>query len=878
MEEFAEEIIPVNLVDELRRSYLDYAMSVIIGRALPDVRDGLKPVHRRALYAMHELGNEWNKPYKKSARVVGDVIGKYHPHGDAAVYDTIVRMAQTFSMRYMLVDGQGNFGSIDGDAPAAMRYTEVRMAKIAHDLLVDINKNTVDSIPNYDNSEQEPTVLPTKIPNLLVNGSSGIAVGMATNIPPHNLNEVIDTTLALIDNPEIDIDALMQSLPGPDFPTAGLICNRQGIYEAYRTGRGRIVMRARCHTESAKNGSSERIVVTELPYIVNKARLLEKIAELVKSKRIEGISELRDESNKEGIRVVIELKRGEISGVILNNLYRHTALQNSFNVNMVVLDNGQPVLANLKQVISAFVRHRRDVVTRRSIFELQKARNRLHILEAQAVALANIDKVIALIKASQSPPIAKQELVKKAWKPGEVIGMLERGQTSEDDHAISAAMTRPEDLSSNFGLRDGKYYLSDVQAQAILDLRLHRLTALEQDKIVSDYKILIEEIKTLLKTLSDPDTLMQVIRSELSELKEKYGDSRRTEILDYTGDLSIEDLITEEDTVVTFSRQGYVKRQDMSNYRAQKRGGKGKTATAMKEEDFIESLFIAGTHDTLLCFSTLGRVYWLKVHCLPQASRAARGKPIVNLLHLSEKERISAVLPVKNFAQDRFVLMATQQGIVKKIPLSAFVIQRSKGKLAIRLEPEDQLVAVALTDGNHEVMLFSDNGKAVRFHESKLRPMGRNAKGNRGIKLKSGAEVISLICFDSKESASDILIACANGYGKRTNLSEFSSHNRNTAGVIAIKTSERNGIAVNAILVDNDDEIMLITTNGTLVRTKVKDISCVSRNTQGVRLIRLNSVTNERLVEAEKVPNIVEEMSEEITGENNSTNGMTSAD
>lgn len=854
-EGIAKEIISVNLVDEMSRSYLDYAMSVIVGRALPDVRDGLKPVHRRTLYAMYELKNDWNKAYKKSARIVGDVIGKYHPHGDTAVYDTIVRLAQPFSMRYMLVDGQGNFGSIDGDAPAAMRYTEIRMAKLAHELLADIDKETIDFVPNYDGSEHEPTVLPSRIPNLLINGSSGIAVGMATNIPPHNLGETINATLALLDNPDVDINELMTHLPAPDFPTAGLICGTQGVRQAYHTGRGRVVMRARMHIEQDEKSNRETIIATELPYMVNKARLLEKIAELVKDKKLTGISELRDESDKDGIRVVIELKRGEVGEVVLNNLYQHTELQSSFGINMVVLKGGQPILGNLKLVLDEFIRHRRDVVVRRSIFELRKARDKAHVLEGQAVALANIDEVIALIKAASTPADAKQALISRPWQPGSVTKMLARAKHGDQEDA--AEITRPVGLAENLGVREDGYYLSETQAQAILDLRLHRLTALEQDKIVSDYQELIDQIAELLEILSNPDKLTEVIRDELNEIKEQYQDERRSEIVDEGIDITMEDLIPEEDVVVTFSRAGYVKHQTLDNYRAQHRGGKGKMATSVREEDFIDKLFIASTHDTLLCFSTAGKVYWLKVYQLPSAGRAAYGKPIVNLLPLEEGERVTAVLPVREYSEDAYVLMATEHGTIKKTALKNFSRPRSNGIRAVSLKPDDQLIGVELTDGNHDVMLFSDGGKAVRFHENDLRPLGRTASGVRGIRLKSGNKVISLLSVHPEQADRDVLVATQNGYGKRTALDEFAMRKRGGVGIISIQTSERNGSAVGAILTEEQDEMMLITTGGTLIRTKISGVSRVGRNAQGVRLIKLGA--DEQLAEAALVVGLDDE-------------------
>jgi len=837
MADFAKEVLPVNLEDEMRQSYLDYAMSVIVGRALPDVRDGLKPVHRRVLFAMSELGNDWNKPYKKSARIVGDVIGKYHPHGDTAVYDTIVRMAQPFSLRYMLVDGQGNFGSVDGDSPAAMRYTEVRMAKIAHELLADLDKETVDFVPNYDESEREPSVFPTRVPNLLVNGSAGIAVGMATNIPPHNLNEIIAACIALIDNPELSIKELMEHVPGPDFPTAALINGVRGIYEAYHTGRGRVYIRARSHIEG-EEGARQSIVVTELPYQVNKARLLEKIADLVKDKKIEGISTLRDESDKDGMRMVIELKRGEVAEVILNNLYQHTQLQSVFGINMVALVDGQPRLLNLKQVLEAFVRHRREVVTRRTVFELRKARERAHILEGLAVALANIDEVIALIKASSSRAEAREELMRREWAPGIVTDLLQRS---------GAEASRPDGLETRFGYQGDVYRLSEVQAQAILDLRLHQLTGLEQDKIVDEYKQVIERIGELLDILNNPDRLMQVIRDELIEVREQFGDERRTEILADHLDLTLEDLITEEDVVVTLSHSGYAKSQPLSDYRAQRRGGKGKAATRVKEEDFIDKLFIASTHDTILCFSSRGKAYWLKVYQLPQAGRTARGKPIVNLLPLEDGERINAVLPVREFPEDRFVFMATAQGTVKKTPLADFSRPRANGIIAVDLREDDYLVNVAVTDGTRDVMLFSNTGKAIRFKESDVRPMGRTACGVRGTRLAAGQRVIALIIVEE----GSVLTATENGYGKRTLVSDYPVHGRGGQGVISIQSSERNGEVVGAVLVQDEDEIMLISNGGTLVRTRVQEISVLGRNTQGVRLISLHN--GEKLVGVERI-------------------------
>jgi DNA gyrase subunit A len=832
MAEVAQELLSVSLEQEMQQSYLDYAMSVIVGRALPDARDGLKPVHRRVLYAMRELGNDYNKPYKKSARVVGDVIGKYHPHGDSAVYDTIVRMAQPFSMRALLVDGQGNFGSVDGDAPAAMRYTEVRMSKIAHELLADIDKETVDFVENYDGSESEPSVMPTRIPNLLVNGSSGIAVGMATNIPPHNLCEVVDASLALIDDPTLEVPALMKHIPGPDFPTAGIINGAAGIYSAYRTGRGRVHIRARTHIEKFGTRGREAIIVTELPFQVNKARLIEKIAELVRDKRIEGISELRDESDKDGMRIVIELRTGEVSDVVLNNLYKQTPMQSVFGINMVALHEGQPKLLNLKQVLEAFLAHRRAVVTRRTIFDLRKARDRAHVLEGQSVALANIDEVIAVIKASGTPAEAKEALIAKAWAPGSVTAMLERAGETD---------TRPDGMGEGYGLGNGEYRLSPVQAQAILDLRLHRLTGLEQDKIINEYKEILDKIKQLSDILADPDKLLEVIRDELRDVREAFGDERRTEIVQDHSDLSAEDLIPSEEVVVTLSHGGYAKAQPVDAYQAQKRGGRGRSATKVKDEDFVDKLFVANTHDTILCFSSRGKVYWLKVYQVPQASRGSRGKPIVNLLPLEEGERINAVLPVQEYDENSFVFMATSGGTVKKTPLSQFSRPRSSGIIAIDLR-DDQLVDVAITGGDAEILLIASSGKSIRFREGDVRPMGRGAAGVRGIKLPPDHEVIGLTIVNEGL----ILIATENGYGKRTDIEEFPVQGRGGQGVIAIQTSERNGRTVGAAQVLDEDEIMLISSNGTLVRTPVADISIQGRNTQGVRLIRVEPT--ERLV------------------------------
>jgi DNA gyrase subunit A len=844
MAEIAQEILSVSLEDEMQQSYLDYAMSVIVGRALPDVRDGLKPVHRRVLHAMRELGNDYNKPYKKSARVVGDVIGKYHPHGDTAVYDTIVRMAQPFSMRYMLVDGQGNFGSVDGDMPAAMRYTEVRMARIAHEILADLDKETVDFIENYDGTESEPAVMPTRIPNLLVNGSSGIAVGMATNIPPHNLGEIVSATLALIDDPAIETAALMEHVPGPDFPTAGIINGAQGIYAAYRTGRGRVHIRARTAIETIDKRGREAIIVTELPYQVNKARLIEKIADLVREKRIEGISELRDESDKDGMRIVIELRRGENSDVVLNNLYKHTPMQSVFGINMVALHEGQPKLLNLKQVLEAFLSHRREVVTRRTIFELRKARDRAHILEGQSVALANIDEVIALIKASPTPAEAKQSLMGRNWAPGAVTGMLERAGATD---------TRPDGLEEGYGLVDGLYRLSEIQAQAILDLRLHRLTGLEQDKIFKEYQDILDKIRELSNILGDPDELLRVIRAELNEVLENYGDARRTEIIKDHSDLSAEDLILPEEVVVTLSHGGYAKAQPTDVYQAQRRGGRGRSAARVKDEDFIDKLFVANTHDTLLCFSSRGKLYWLKVYQVPQASRGSRGKPIVNLLPLEPEERINAVLPIRQFDDDSFVFMATSTGRVKKTQLSLFSRPRANGIIAIDLRNDDRLVDVAITDGKQEIMLFASNGKAIRFKEDDVRPMGRGAAGVRGLKLEAGHDLIAL----SIVGEGMVLSATENGFGKRTAIDEFPVQGRGGRGVIAIQTTERNGRTVGALQVNEDDEIMLISSSGTLVRTPVSDISIIGRNTQGVRLIRVES--GQRLVGLARIEAMVEE-------------------
>jgi DNA gyrase subunit A len=838
MADVALEILPVNLEDEMRQSYLDYAMSVIVGRALPDVRDGLKPVHRRVLYAMRELGNDHTKPYKKSARVVGDVIGKYHPHGDVAVYDTIVRLAQPFSMRYLLVDGQGNFGSVDGDAPAAMRYTEVRMARIAGELLADIDKETVDFVPNYDGSENEPTVLPTRIPHLLVNGSSGIAVGMATNIPPHNLGEVIDAVLALMDNPDITLAELIKYIPGPDFPTAGIINGSHGVYEAYARGRGRCHVRARTIVEPIDDKGREAIIVTELPYQVNKARLIEKIADLVRDKKIEGISELRDESDKDGMRIVIELRRGQLSDVVLNNLFAQTPLETVFGINMVALREGRPRLLTLREMLEAFLRHRREVVTRRTIFDLRKTRERAHVLEGLAVALANIDEVIAAIKASASPAAARDALVSRAWAPGAVTEMLSRA---------GEVTTRPPDIGGEFGLTPAGYRLSPAQAQAILELRLHRLTALEQDKIIAEYRELLDNIRTYTEILQNPDRLMAVIRAELTEIRERFADPRRTVIVESHESLSIEDLVPEEDVVVTLSHGGYAKAQSLADYQVQRRGGRGRAATRVKDEDFIDKLFVANTHDTLLCFTSRGRLFWLKVYQLPRASREARGRPIVNLLPLEEGERVNAVLPIRDFEPDKYVFMATSQGVVKKTSLEAFSRPRNAGIRAVELHDNDRLVDVAITDGKCDILLFSSSGKAIRFHEDDVRPMGRTAAGVRGIRLSEDHEVIALLIVRTGE----ILTATTNGFGKRTRVDEFPVQGRGGQGVIAIQTTERNGRMVGAIQVDPGDEVVLISSLGTLVRTPVEGISEQGRNTQGVRLIRLDE--GDRLVGLDRI-------------------------
>jgi len=829
MEQFAKETLPISLEEEMRRSYLDYAMSVIVGRALPDVRDGLKPVHRRVLFAMSELSNDWNKPYKKSARIVGDVIGKYHPHGDTAVYDTIVRMAQDFSLRYMLVDGQGNFGSIDGDNAAAMRYTEIRMAKIAHEMLADIDRETVDFGPNYDGSEHEPLVLPAKIPNLLINGSSGIAVGMATNIPPHNLTEVGKACLALLENPETSIDELIELVPAPDFPTAGIIYGLSGVKEGYRTGRGRVIMRAKCHFEDIGKGERQAIIIDELPYQVNKANLLIKIGELVRDKRLEGISDLRDESDKSGMRVVIELKRGENADVILNNLYKDTQMQDTFGMNMVALVDGQPRLLNLKQMLDAFLRHRREVVTRRTVFELKKARDRGHILEGLAVALSNVDEIIQIIKSSETPPIAKEKLMGKAWRSALVEEMLAR---------VEPDFSRPAGLAPQYGLHKDGYHLSDVQAQRILEMQLQRLTNLEQDKIVGEYREVMERIADLLDILANSARVTQIIREELTQVMEQFGDKRRSQIVTDTQDLSMEDLIAPEDMVVTLSHSGYIKTQPMADYRAQKRGGRGKQAAGTKEDDFIEKLFVANTHDYILCFSNRGRMYWLKVYNVPQGGRASRGKPIVNLLPLVEGEKINTLLPVKTFDDEHYVFMATSNGIVKKTPLTEFSRPRTAGIIAVGLDDGDFLIGAAITDGKHDVMLFSDGGKAVRFDENDVRPMGRNARGVIGMRLGEGKKVISLLVAENETDS--VLTATENGYGKRTLITEYTRHARGTQGMIAIQTTARNGKVVAATLVTEEDEIMLITDGGVLIRTRVKEIREMGRATQGVTLINLD--------------------------------------
>ena len=827
-DQFAKETIPVSLDGEMKKSYLDYAMSVIVGRALPDVRDGLKPVHRRVLYAMHELSNSFNRPYKKSARIVGDVIGKYHPHGDTAVYDTIVRMAQDFSLRYMLIDGQGNFGSVDGDNAAAMRYTEIRMSKISHELLSDIEKETVDFGPNYDGSEYEPLIMPTKLPNLLINGSSGIAVGMATNIPPHNLTEVIDGLKELLKKPEITIDELIEKIPAPDFPTAGIIHGISGVRDGYRTGRGRVVMRGRTHIEELDRGKREAIIVDELPYQVNKKNFIEKIAELVNGKKIDGISDLRDESDKSGMRVVIELKRGEIPDVVLNNLYKQTQLQDSFGMNMVALIDGQPKLLNLKEILDAFLRHRREVITRRTVYDLKKARDRGHVLEGLAVALENVDEMIKIIKSAKTPPEAKIELMKQTWKSTVVEGMLQK---------TSTGLSKPDGLSDKFGLTEKGYKLSDNQAQEILQLRLQRLTGLEQEKIVSEYKNILEVISDLLDILGNAERVTKIIETELDEIKAQYGDDRRSEIIEDAFDLSIEDLITPQDLVVTISNTGYIKAQVLDEYRAQRRGGRGKQAMTAKEDDFIEQMFVANTHDNILCFSSRGQVYWLKVYEVPQGSRVSKGKPIVNLFPLMPGEKINATLVVKDFVDDKFIFMATSKGTVKKTPLSDFSNPRKNGIIAIKLDNGDYLIGAEITNGENDIVLVSNGGKAVWFDENSVRSMGRNARGVRGMKIPDENQALSLLIASSEDES--VLVATENGYGKRTVLSDFRKSGRGTQGVKAIQVSDRNGIVVAARLVGDSDEIMLITTGGVLIRTRVSEIRELGRATQGVTLINL---------------------------------------
>ena len=860
MSEFAKQVLPVSLESEMRESYLAYAMSVIVGRALPDVRDGLKPVHRRVLFAMNVLSNDYNKPYKKSARVVGDVIGKYHPHGDTAVYDTIVRMAQDFSLRYPLVDGQGNFGSIDGDAAAAMRYTEIRMSKIAHDLLADLDKDTVDFSPNYDGTEHIPDVFPTRVPNLLVNGSSGIAVGMATNIPPHNLREVIDAAIALLDAPDIDIDGLMEYIQGPDFPTAGIINGKAGIVQAYRTGRGRIYVRAKADIIEDEKSNKQTIIVTEIPYQLNKSKLIERIAELVKEKKIEGITELRDESDKDGLRIVIELRRGEMGDVVLNNLYSQTQMQSVFGINMVALVDGQPRVLNLKEFLEAFIRHRREVVSRRTNYLLRKARGRGHVLEGLAVALANIDAVIELIKTSANSSEAKEKLLARSWKSDSVLKML--GE-------VGADACRPDGLDPQYGLKENEYFLSPEQAQAILELRLHRLTGLEHEKLINDYQELLRQISDHLDILENQPRLLNVVREELEKIHKEYGDERKTEIVASQLDLTIEDLIPEEDRVVTISNTGYAKTQALSDYSAQRRGGRGKAAATVKDEDFVEHLLVASTHDTLLCFSSMGKVYWLKVFLIPIASRTSRGKPIVNILPLDEGERITSMLPVTEYTDDHFVFMATANGTVKKTALTNFARQRSVGLRAIELDAGDELVGTAVTDGSRDVMLMSSSGKLTRFKESDVRAMGRTARGVRGIRMAPGFRMISLII---PSEGRQILTVSENGYGKRTSVEDFPIYGRGGQGVIGMQTSDRNGAVVGAVQVEESDEIMLISDKGTLVRTRVDEISVQGRNTQGVRLIRLKE--GEKLVGIEQVDEPEEtshSASEELSAEGNNT-------
>ena len=840
MDQFAKETLPISLEEEMRRSYLDYAMSVIVGRALPDVRDGLKPVHRRILFAMHEANNVWNRPYVKCARVVGDVLGKYHPHGDSATYEALVRMAQDFSMRYVLIDGQGNFGSVDGDSAAAYRYTECRLEKIAAELLADIDKETVDFVPNYDGKEQEPSVLPTRIPNLLINGSSGIAVGMATNVPPHNLVEIVNACLAILERPEITLDELIELVPGPDFPTKGIIYGTAGVKEGYRTGRGRIVIRARTHVEDLEKGSRQAIIIDELPYQVNKSSLLMKIGELVREKRLDGLSEIRDESDKSGMRVVLELKRGEVPEVILNNLYKETQMQDTFGMNMVALVENQPRLLNLKEILDAFLRHRREVITRRTVFELKKARDRGHVLEGLAVALSNVDEIIALIKAAAAPVEAKRELMSRTWQSQLVASMLARADISD---------ARPEGISPDFGLQLDGYRLSEVQAQRILEMQLQRLTGLEQEKIVNEYREVMDTIADLLDILAKPERITVIIATELTETRDEFGDARRSEIVMNAQDLSMEDLIAPEDVVVTLSHSGYVKAQPLADYRAQKRGGRGKQATATKEDDFIDNLFIANTHDYVLCFSSRGQLYWIKVYNVPQGGRASRGKPIVNLLPLTEGEKITAILPVREFDENKFIFMATANGTVKKTPLSDFSRPRPSGIIAVDLDEGDYLIGVALTEGRHDIMLFSDEGKAVRFDEQDVRPMGRVSRGVRGMRLSGGQKVISLLVAEN-ESIS-VLTATENGFGKRTPITEYTRHGRGTQGMIAIQTSARNGNVVAATLVEDKDEIMLITTGGVLIRTRVAEIREMSRATQGVTLINLGP--DEKLAGLQKI-------------------------
>jgi DNA gyrase subunit A len=845
MDQFAKETLPVSLEEEMRRSYLDYAMSVIVGRALPDVRDGLKPVHRRVLFAMHESNNVWNRPYVKCARIVGEVLGKYHPHGDTATYEALVRMAQDFSMRYMLIDGQGNFGSVDGDAPAAYRYTECRMSRIASEMLADIDKETVDFVPNYDGKESEPTALPAKIPNLLINGSSGIAVGMATNIPPHNVGEVVDGCLALLDNADLTVDDLIGLIPAPDFPTAGIIYGTEGVKEGYRTGRGRVLIRARTHTEELDKGNRSAIIIDELPYQVNKANLLIRIGELVREKKLEGLAEIRDESDKSGMRVVIELKRGEQPEVVLNNLYKETQMQDSFGMNMVALVDGQPKLLNLKELLEAFLRHRREVVTRRTVFELRKARERGHILEGLAVALSNVDEIIELIKTSPAPAEAKQRLLSRPWRSALVQEMLAR---------TDVARARPDGLSPDLGLHPDGYHLSEAQAQRILEMQLQRLTALEQEKILTEYREVLDNIADLLDILARPERITAIISDELKQVKEQYVDKRRSEIQLNAEDLNLEDLITPADVVVTLSHTGYIKSQPLADYRAQKRGGRGKQAAATREDDFIERLFVAHTHDYILCFSSRGRVYWIKVYSVPQGSRISRGRPINNLLHLEEGEKINAILPVKTFDDGHFVFMATSLGTVKKTPLSEFSRPRPSGIIAVELDAGDYLIGVAITDGNHDVMLFSDAGKAVRFSEQDVRAMGRTARGVRGMTLGAGQQVISLLVAEDESQA--VLTATENGFGKRTPIGEYTRHGRGTQGMIAIQTGGRNGKVVAAKLVKREDEIMLITTGGVLIRTRVAEIRQMGRATQGVTLINLSAEEKlaglERVVESEE--------------------------